>query len=490
MSKIKISFFEIMLFFSILLGVVNLCFFANSIIMNVLIVLQCILLLVLLILNKDEKYLVYLTIFLTLSQEFSYFLESDVTSEVVMYSFKETRLFGMNLGLIFILLFVFKIFFVNRDYKILFKNKSLKTLLSFFSVMLCMGVIIGLINILLNNNNILSMYGVYRKFIAECSYPFFVFSLMISYSYVLCKYGCSNIKDCLIVVILSNLLVPFVAHLFGVTGYYGGKSLYLTFSCYLLCPFIIVFSRFESQSNRKRLYIFSFLIGVIYPMLFQSIAFGKLIIIIIASLFLFIFFSYKESNKGIIMTFGIVIIILIFGTTILEMLENNNSLFNYKFKQVQSIVNIFDPNWYNNLLPSPKVRITEMINIFLELIKNPIYLFFGKGYMGTFIDYISGIELFNLSIYSEQEFLIQAYYGAHESINIILLNSGIFGVAFLCKYAILCLKNIRNNPWLVIGLCWILVGYGYSVTRSCLGVGTLVLGIYLLNSKDVKQVTS
>ncbi len=136
------------------------------------------------------------------------------------------------------------------------------------------------------------------------------------------------------------------------------------------------------------------------------------------------------------------------------------------------------------MLPSPKVRITEFLNILIEFVNKPYGFLIGKGILGSVKDYMGDIKMFNLGVYSYDEFVIQSYYSMHESVNIFFLSNGLFGLAFLFKYAKMFLRFMRNNPWIVIGSLWFLLLWGYSTTRAYLGLSCFILGLHMIDQNN------
>ena len=481
MKILKITVDKMMFMILFLVGFLGLVFYSNQTIMNAVIAIECLILIYCFLSRKNEYFICFLLGFITMSQEFSYFLENG-SGTVDLYSFKETRIFGLNLALIFVSLFFLKILLFDNAINIVRNSKQGFRLLKWLFIISFSAFVIGFINILINNNGIANLPNVWKEFLQESSYGFYVSFLAFELIYVIVCNGFELIKKTIITIIECNLILPLIISFMGISGYYGGKTLYLTLSVYMLCVFIIIFAYYD-LSHTYKYYVF-FALCVIYPLLFKSIAFGKLLLLVAFAVVLFL---YLKSKKSITWFLGALIIfagIFIGWGFLIDLLVKNNDLFSYKYKQIISLISIWNPDWYDNMLPSPKVRITELFNIILELIKNPIYLLCGKGTLGTVKDYMGDIPLFNLSVYSYNEFSIQSYYGMHESLNMLLLSNGLFGVAFIFYCIKVLIKNIRNNPFIVIGGVWFIVLWGYSITRATLGIACFCLGLLMVEEGE------
>ena len=462
----------------------GLAFYNNAMIMYSLIAVECITLIVVLISGKNELYLCLLLIFITMSQEFSYFLETNGSTVAIMYSFKETRIAGLNLGLVFTGLFFVKLLMIDKSRTYIAPSRYGKSFIRWLFVLAIIGIFVGAFNILINDNNINGIPNVWFTFLQESSYGLFIAMLAYCTFFVLEVYGSRVLEKTLLTIMICNLLIPLFTNIMGIKGTYGGKELYLTLSSYILCMFIVILPAYEKYKNKLIPYTTIAIIGVFYPLFFKSIAFGKMLLLIVVIIFLFFYIRSKQSITWFFMFVMLFIAAVVAWSYIVEYLTEHNSLFGYKYKQILSLLSIWNSGWYDNLLPSPKVRITEFINIVLEYVHKPWFVITGKGILGSVKDYLQDIPMFNLSVYSYNEFIIQSYYGMHETINIFFLQSGILGLTFLFKYLNILFINIRNNPWIAIGSVWLLLLWGYSVTRSTFGLVCLCLGLYLIGTEN------
>lgn len=471
----QLSFYSLPVVF----GLFGLILYNNAYLMYATILIQsCILLYYLF--SNNEKYLCSLLLFVSLSQEFSYFLDADV-SNVVLYSFKETRVLGINLSLIFTVLFFVKIVIFDNAISILSRKSKSLEFFKWLAFLCIISIITGSINLVRNDNGILGLKNVWMTFFQEISFSLQMVILSFCILFVLIRYGKVLVEKTIIMIMLANLILPIIASLLGIQGTYGGKVLYLTLSSFLICPLVLIVPAYPNYSSFSIVIIISFIAGVLFPLFFRSIAFGKLIFIIIFSLLLFVALKSKRGYIWLIGSAIAVVLVLVFWNSIINILSKNNSLFSYKYKQVLSVIKIWESGWYENMLPSPKVRFTELVNIIIELSKNPINLLLGKGFLGTTKDHLGQIQLFNLGIYSYDEFIIQSYYGMHESVNTFLLSNGILGLFFVIKYLVIVIKHYKSNPWIIIGGLWLLLLWGYSTTRAFLGLSCLCLGLYMIH---------
>ena len=471
---------------AIISGFLGLLFYNNKLVMYSLIAIECLVLLVILLKGKHDVYLCLLLIFTTMSQEFDYFLGPIGTEAAVMYSFKETRFLGINLSLFFTILFLVKILLMKNLHVNNVICKNCTSFIKWIFAIAIIEIIVGSINILIDDNDISNIPNVWFIFAQVSSYVVFIAIMAYCTVVVLKVYGKEKIEETLKVTMICNMIIPVFSSMMGVEGSYGGKSLYLTLSSYILCIFIIILPAYDEYKNKIFLYMIIAAVGVFYPLFFKSIAFGKMLLLLAFAMILFFYLRSKGNTMWLFISAMVFFIIFASWSFLVEYLVKNNPLFSYKYKQVLSLISIWYEGWYDNLLPSPKVRITEFCNILIEYANKPWFFITGKGILGSVKDYMHGIKMFNLSIYSYDEFMIQSYYRVHETINSFFLQSGIVGLLFLIKYLKIVFSNIRNNPWIVVGGIWLLVFWGYSTTRSTFGIVCFCLGLYIAGENEVK----
>ena len=468
-------------------GLLGLIFYNNAAVMYSLIGLESFMLILTLSLGKNDIFLCLLMIWTTMSQEFAYFL--GTSEEVItLYSFKESRILGINLVLIFISLFFAKIvLFSKSNFSFQLSKLSLSYIRLLF-IMTVFAIITGALCILCNDNDIAEITDVWFSFAQESSYIIYIMLFSYCIFFVLSVYGSELVEKTLVCIMICNLIVPLIANIAGISGKYGGQDLYLTLSSYILCILIVILPAYQKYQSKLIPYFLLAAVTIIYPLFFMSIAFGKLLIIFLMGILFFLYMRSKKNALWFIISCIVIIAAVVLWGILIAYLTDNNSLFSYKYRQILSLISIWNQGWYEEMLPSPKVRVTEFANIVVEYIRKPWFLFTGKGILGSVKDYMHEIPLFNLAVYSYEEFVVQSYYGMHESINIFFLQSGILGLFFLYQNFRIFLCSLRLNPWIVIGCVWLLLLWGYSVTRSTFGVACFCLGLYLIeNSQPSKD---
>ena len=156
--------------------------------------------------------------------------------------------------------------------------------------------------------------------------------------------------------------------------------------------------------------------------------------------------------------------------------QKNNILLSEKNKQVSGLLDFSSDNWFENIPCSPKMRLTEFLNISSELIESKMLLL-GKGFAGTIKD--NGMYFDNLSefSFSKWELELGAYYSMHESVNCFFLVGGLFGLGVLLSILFGIVKIVHKSPWLIIGFFWLLLFYNYHMTIAIYGIVSLIVGI-------------
>jgi hypothetical protein len=146
------------------------------------------------------------------------------------------------------------------------------------------------------------------------------------------------------------------------------------------------------------------------------------------------------------------------------------------------VLDIFSPNWFNNLPSSPRYRVAQFLNIMIEYFNKPYFILFGKGFFGTYQDYINGFTEGYLSAFTKQEFDNNTYYYVHDAINVIPLTHGLAG--FIAIYSLVkrfFLSFLKSN-FLIIGTIWFTIYYGFSFNISLFGVTALFTGLIEIDS--------
>jgi hypothetical protein len=276
----------------------------------------------------------------------------------------------------------------------------------------------------------------------------------------------------IIYIFISLVITKFFALFFNLSSTVGGTKILMVPEINMFIPFLILLPIFKNYKHNKLITFLGF-IGSLLTIIYNPT--GKSILIIILVLILYLFFLMKE--KKYIDLFFIIILFVSFIITIFilykDLIFSNYFLLN-KIREIRGLFEFWKPNWYDNMPISPKYRVVQFVNIAIEFIKKPYFIIFGKGYIGTYKDYIDGFSAGYQSAFTKAEYIRNTFYYTHDAINVIFLSHGFFGIFFSVYLIKLLFKKV--NFWLIIGVLWFLIFYGFSFTLSVFGSTCLFLG--------------
>ena len=477
----EIVYFLTVVFF----GITNLLFYTNSIIMYISIFLQIFMLCYFFIKNDYIKYIMYLTAFVTIS------LESDVLVKAdEWYGFIKTEICGVRLPIILIIPFLLMVFkqrklFLEKIKKNDVSCKLVKLLIFAYAS----AIIMGILNIILNNNGIRNLSGYIHSFISLAYFYGFTVVLIVGLFCILIidKKNVQNIKKYLIMLLFSIGIISLFSIIVGLEGQYDTLEYSLITSSIIYLPMILILVPFVSEKKYK---IAMFIFGVIscgLCVVFASS--GKILILCLLVPVVFIVknnkFALNIKSVTIILgsiALAIVLLIIVADSGIIP----ENTILGEKVSQVLSLINIFSEDYVQNLPLSPKCRVLEVINIFHEYEETPLQLLFGKGFLGSFTDH-TGLLTYIGSSFTSEQWEAGIFYLPHESFSRFFLMNGLMGLYTVYFALKVCITNIRKSPWVVGGVIWFLFFYGYSINLSFIGIAMFIVGLIDVdNSKSRK----
>lgn len=464
-----------------LIAIVNILFLQLIVISALLVGLEILVLLFYLYKMDIEKYVCWLLVFLATSIEFQVLVSGDANAEI--YNFKTFRLFGFNLSLIFVTLPFFLMVLVNL-YRGIFKLKPSKILTAMLLLLLLMvdGVTMGVVNLAVDDNGIRGLSDWPGLFLGEIylgSWPIILFCLTY-YALVHSKQRGTEMEKALVAVFFSNCTAPLLPAMAGVTGSYGTHEYMLVSSSAMLTPFLVLLPAYNRYSKTAVSFFVLFVLGCVLPMILFSYVSGKHILILGLIPVIYLLIQIKKKNLKTREIVFVVTLAAIIFSAFSFMQKSKGSLFESKFNEVVSLVEVWRPDYANSLEPSSGFRIFEAINLFIEYQNKPGQVVLGKGYMGSVHDYISSFGWDPSGAFPIEQFDNQTFYQLHE-ITGYLLRYGILGIVVWFFILKLTLANIANNPWVVIGCYWFLLFFGFSQTISVFGVISLAYGLFLVD---------
>jgi hypothetical protein len=377
------------------------------------------------------------------------------------------------------------LFFVDsmRQIYISFKSKqnSLPQLtlrfIKYIVVFIIIGIITGVLLSFMNGLNAEAFkYDLTRFLLVLLYIP--IFGYFINDEEVAYKY-----EHLIFNFLISSGIITLYSIVSGNVGHYGLEReivplipLYAVFSTALV-SFLVT-----NASKNKLLYLFS-LLNIALTILYGNTLGGKAWVIMVLSL-LYVAQSYIRKVYGVIITIALSFVLVNMDA---YNIANNDSVSGVKYDEFISAINIFDPNWYASMSGSPKFRIDEFMNVFIEYQENPILALFGKGVGGWVSDHTSTFGWLNEAAFDDSQYIKGQYYSLHESVNVIFLKFGIVGLmVFLFLFYKLIRVSLRSkNPHIFIGAIWLLFFVSYSYELMFFGVPCLMVGLFYSKEKYV-----
>lgn len=470
--------------FAILIATLNVITVNSRLPAYVVIVLEVLILFYKFIQGNMVDYIVYYLLIFSTSIEFTYFVGMDE-----FYSIKNMRIAGMNLG-IYLLLPLWINFIkvgirknVFREYKKIGRWIIIINILAF---------IVGLFGLLINDNNIQGMESYLNIFVGQVYYFFFIpISIFVGIYSILKEKNLWKINSALQASLIASCVQLIVAYILGLYGNYDGLYTLMSTVLTIFIPFLIMLLFYR---NYVDFFGLSLVIGVIGLLLtFRFNASGKLFIITacVLGVIYFVYIKNHKALKGVFFTILAIVAILALIGIVSFLSGYNFVLFSSKLNQVKSLISFWNPDWIQNMDLSPKTRLGEFVNIFIEYGKKPYYIFTGKGYLGNVKDHCGWFyqipEYMRDTGFPNVQFNNNTFCDMHEISKTILVY-GVFGVVLWGKLASICKKNFASNPWIVVGTFWIIVYYGYSFTITVFGSVALFYGLIVSNHINADKI--
>lgn len=456
----------------------NVLFLNNAVIGMLFIVIEVLYLMYLLFYRKIVDYIIYYVIFVSSCMEFSYF----TGNEMAMYNLKNINVGPINLAALLLLpIFVKIIINPVRIGSVRTHHKNFYTLGKFMLIMNIIAMAVGFITIAANDNGIQGLEGLWSKYIGMIYTMAFVPTCMyFAFLYILgyeeeCIY---KIPIGLQAAIIGPVVQVVVSLASGTMGYYGGVETAVVSTLGLYVPVILL--AFLDKSIVFPLFmLITGIVGTILMLLYNSG--GKFIIIVVIILVVLVWNILKNKNKYIKL-FLIMLMVIMFAIfpSIIGWLAEHSIIFSSKFGQVKGLLVFWGNDWLSNMPESPRYRIEELIDIFIEFINKPWFILTGKGYLGSIKDYTGFFGAISIAErsggFSVAEWNNGTFYALHEFCSNLIVFGGI-GIVFFIKLIKCTKKNIQQNMWLIAGILWFVTSYSYSFTVASFGVVALFYGL-------------
>ncbi|MCI8483222.1 MAG: hypothetical protein HFH41_02645 [Lachnospiraceae bacterium] len=432
--------------------------------------------------GKVADYVAYFAIFMCNCLEYTTF-----TGEDTFYSLKNTRIYGINLGIILLLpVFIWAVFHLRKISKVKL-NKASCFSLGLIAINI-VAAVVGLMLILANDNNITVLGNVFFLYLEKAySMIFLPMAFILAFAILVRErdYSIYKIGLALQATLWANVFQMLTSLVSGIRGSYGALVTMQISILNFLVPFLILLYFYRKEVIYPRMTVVIGAIGSTLAVLFNSN--GKLILMAAICSLLFWYLGMREGSFFMKLFTLLALIFLIPAVSFILTYISQNPLFAAKFNDVKLLLNVFDADWLQNLSASPRVRVEEFRDMFLEFAEKPWLILTGKGYLGSIQDHTGYFYTHlasNDGFCSDAEWAHGIFYALHEIVSYILMY-GVMGILFMAVF----LKDAvslffrERNIWILIGAYWFFMFCGYSFTVSTFGCLALLYGLYTSEMK-------
>ena len=455
---------------SLIVAFFNTLFFSYKTIAFAFVVVECGILVCDLISRDTIDYLGHYILFCGLSLEF------DALAGATIYSFKEIRVGGINIGVLSLIpVFLLSLFQSNKPRSIKNSFSYLSAFSFHYLIIVIISLLVGLLLYAANDNGIQRLGF---NIIIEELYQRGFQPLMMMGTVVLslqkdknCLNRLSGYLEATLIGVVFSMLISLAS---GVFGFYGGVNTLLTSVNIRWIPLLLLFPLYKQYKNRVDLFVFG-IIGMILSLLYNAT--GKMIIAyFLIPVICVLYHIVHHENKKIFLWLAIIPVLFLLSFPAISYLSDFSKLFNSKMNQVRSLLSFLGSTTkMNNMLTSPRTRVYEIWVTLQEYYSKPHLFLLGKGLGGTIL--ASKIPYDN-SAFSELEMRTGLVYNLHESFAKLLLSNGLYGILFYGATLLQGLRKFSKSPWMLIGVYWFSMSFGYSITMTAFGLSALLYGIY------------
>jgi hypothetical protein len=457
--------------------ILHINFVSKSEIMGLLALIEFFILLLSILVYGSKQFLLLLLLFTSISFDVIEFVGPSLDS---LYSVSNLPFLGF-LGYFGLILLAFIRFFKSRKNRLKINNVDLFKLLKFSAYIIFSGILMAGVVFSFNDNSI-PFDSVIFFFKNDFGKYFTISATIILYILQICSdhHFHFQLKQYLSTIIVAIVLAAPISVLSGYNGFYGDSETILMPLTFFFSTCTILFL-FDDEYKKYKVYFFVCALIAIYIQFFHSNSLGG------KSWLVLIFIAYFLFAKQFKMTFKIsfiaMLLILLSGISITNngAVDSEASLLDKKLSEAMSMLAFTSANYYENMSDSPKARVDEFINVLDEFKEKPILSIFGKGFGGSVKDHNNLFGSFKASYFSDREYSNNSFVFLHESINVIFLKFGWFGLFLFFTLVLKISKNELSNPWLSIGFVWFIFFFGYTISLGVFGVSSLVLGLYETN---------
>ena len=430
-----------------------------------------------------EKYLKIFFVFSATCMDTPLFVFGE-NSNRNLYSFVNLPLIHSYHILLFLFVPIISIIMTNRRFHSYIKqlkcNKDIFRFVKLFTYVYVGGIFIGLLNILIGDNHAWSHLGFYLDIF---KHQFFLFScyyflvLDCSILYITNNNSSDHMINLFVNIFRSIAIASIASCLIGWSADLGSGTVLLLSQSSFFAAIILLLPLYDYGE------VMDTLLGVVLIIVMskKSSAFaGKwwLYIFLILLICAFKCVKMKRTIKvrqfivRLLIIYVFIIAVFAFSVNIAQI--GGYGLAQYKFNQAKELISVFSDNWYENVPASPKMRIDEFINIWIEFVEKPHYLLLGKGLSGTIIQHTNVLNWDLIgSTFSGKEIEYGLFAYVHETINILALSSGILGLCFVISEVRFFIKTVEKSCIEIVGFIWFAFFFGSSYLSLIIGLGCL-----------------
>ncbi len=464
---------------TLLTAIINILFFENKLISLIYVSFEVGLLCYFWLKNKYSTFLGFYMIFCCLSLEYG-----DELYSQFFYGFKQTEIMGINMGAL-ILIPPTVTCLVHLKYRFLKKcSPTFYKFINYIIIICVLSVFFSLVMCVTNDNN--SIYGI-KEILQEFYLKYFqLFCIGVLFIHELQNDKIREFKNIEIYfeyVLFGVVFCQVISFLTGTKGQYGGVSTLVVPSTIRWTPILLLIPHYKK--NKRLKYYFAGIVSMIFTLAFNATGKTILVYLLIPIIYLVIFIKKKLWSKFCIWI-ACVPVVLVTGLLLIQRFSSFSKLFNSKINQVISLVMMLIGKTSIHLgSSSPSARLYEFLNITLEYVKKPWYIFAGKGLIGSYLNHVE--VAFIKGGYSDIENITGVYYRMHETVNRLYLSNGLIGLYFIYWIIKITIKNIQKSPWLLLGTYWFLISFGHSITMSAIGIPCLIYGLIMIDEEKLYE---
>lgn len=447
-----------------------------------------------LVLNKPEMAFLHFLLNLTMSIESTLFA-TGYNSGVIVYSFIILPFITIYGVILINTLIFFEAILKRKGHVIkigISRNLKPKFLMNYCSYIFGVGFIMLIFTILMNDNGIASESWYFESIKSEL-FRMLMLVLTILNSLILLNNVpgfYQKLSKWMIAMICSLSLVGILTEVFDIHGYRMGQTNVSALPLFAFFGIGLISFIKTAQNKKDKIAFAMFTFSLLVVMILKSTPLGGKWFIAVLLVLIFMMYTYLNSIKGLVISLGIIVLLIVLvNNPLIEVIFKDNDYMLQKFTEFKTIFQ-YSAN-LDRSDASVAFRLDEIKNVWIEISKNPIYLFFGKGIVGTTIHHTSSYSWSAIGTFSEVQSNAGVYFQMHESTAIILLKYGLVGIIGFMYSLLQLVKAIKFSPWATIGFLWLV--FYFDVYNSLLfGAVSMVLALfeYNNNSKSLSRVNN